>query len=158
MTDAKGKLLSTPMRRLLREVLHSGLTPHKLALTLCLGIAIGVLPAPWGATVLCIICGHCFRLNHVALQSVNYLAYPLQIALFIPFCLLGAKLFPWGPAIPPEILTTLLHGHFTSSMNLLAWITVKAMAAWLITAVPLAAVLYLPLIGICKKRFSRSVG
>ena len=145
------------MGRRLGELLHSGLTPHKLALTFCLGIAIGILPVLWGTMILCAVCGHIFRLNHVALQAVNYLAYPLQIALFIPFCLLGSKLFPWGPAIPPELLTTLLHGHLTTSMNLLGWITVKAMAAWLITAVPLAVSLYLPLIMLFRRRFPPTV-
>ena len=156
MNDVKGTLLSTPMKRLLRDVLHSGLTPHKLALTFCLGIAIGILPVLWGATILCIICAFIFRLNHVALQAVNYLAYPLQIALFVPFCLLGMKLFPWGPAIPPELLTTMLHGHITTNIHLLWWITIKALAAWLLTAVPLAALLYLPLLMLFKRRFAHT--
>ena len=155
--DMKGRLLSTALGRRLREVLHSGLTPHKLALTCCCGVAIGILPVLGGTMILCAICGHILRLNQVALQAVNYLVYPLQIALFIPLCLLGSRLFPWGPAIPPELLTTLLHGHLTTSINLLGWITVKALAAWLVTAVPLAAALYLPLIMLFRKRFAPAV-
>lgn len=139
-------------------MLNCGLTPDKLALTFCLGTAIGVLPVLWGATVLCAVCGHFLRLNHVALQAVNYLAYPLQIALFIPFCLLGTKIFPWGPAVPPELLSTLLHGHLATSVNLLGWITVKAIAAWLITAVPLAASFYLPLNKLLRRRFAQHLG
>lgn len=148
----KGRLVSTTLGRRLREVLQSGLTPQKLALTFCLGIAIGILPILWGTMVLCAICGYAFRLNQVALQAVNYLVYPLQIVLFIPFCLLGSRLFPWGPTIPPALLPTLLHGHLTASMNLLGWITLKATAAWLITAVPLTVSLYLPLFMLFRKR------
>lgn len=154
MNDVKKRLFSSALGRRLSEVLQSGLTPHKLALTLCLGLAIGVLPVLWGATILCAVCGHCFRLNHVALQAVNYLAYPLQIALFIPFCLLGQRLFPWGPAIPPAILATLLHGHLATSMHLLGWITIKAITAWFVTAAPLAASLYFPLTMLFRKRFA----
>lgn len=150
----KGRLFSSPLGRRLSEVLKSGLTPHKLALTFCLGIAIGVLPILWGATILCAVCGHLFRLNHVALQAVNYLVYPLQIALFIPFCLLGQRLFPWGPAIPAELLPTLIHGHLTTSMHLIGWIAIKAITAWLVTAAPLAASLYFPFIMLFRRRFA----
>jgi hypothetical protein len=148
------RLLPTTIGRRLKELLHSGLTPRKLALTICLGAAIGVLPVLWGATIVCAVCGHLFRLNHVALQTVNYLAYPLQIALIVPFCLLGQRLFPWGPPVPPELLASLLHGHAAAGMNLLAWLTAKALAAWLVTAVPLAASLYLPLTMLLRKRFA----
>jgi hypothetical protein len=149
-------MLSKSIKRRLRDVLHCGLTPDKLALTLCLGVTIGVLPVPWGATVLCVVCGYIFRLNQVALQTVNYLAYPLQIALLIPFSLLGNKLFPWGPQTPPELLSTLLHGHLSGSIHLLAWTIVKAMAAWLVTAVPVAVVLYLPLFAFVKQMAGNS--
>ncbi|HEY4743851.1 MAG TPA: DUF2062 domain-containing protein [Desulfuromonadaceae bacterium] len=154
----KERLLSTALGRRLSIVLHSGLTPHKLALTFCCGIAIGVLPLMWGTTILCVVCGHCFRLNHVALQTVNYLVYPLQIALFVPLCLMGSKLFPWGPSIPPEILPTLLHGHLAASMHLLVWITLKAIGAWLITAAPLAVSLYPPLLMLFRRRFAPTAG
>lgn len=154
MSGVKERLLSTAMGKRLIAVLHSGLTPHKLALTFCCGIALGILPVLGGTTILCLICGYTLKLNHVALQAVNYLVYPLQIVLFVPFCLLGSRLFPWGPAIPPEIFSTLLHGHLTTSMNLIIWIIAKALAAWLITAVPLAACLYLPLLLLFRKRFA----
>jgi hypothetical protein len=146
------QFLSTTVGKRLKSVFRCGLTPDKLALTLCLGTAIGVLPVLWGATVLCVVCGHLMRLNHVALQAVNYLAYPLQIALFIPFCLLGERLFPWGPPIPAGLLESLLHGHPATGINILAWITIKALAAWLVTAVPLSACLYPPLLAVLKRR------
>jgi hypothetical protein len=82
-----------------------------------------------------------FRLNQVVLQSVNYLLYPLQLVLIIPYCRLGARLFPWGPPFPAEIVTYVLHGQ-GGTIKLFAWATLKAVAAWLLTAPPLALVLY----------------
>jgi hypothetical protein len=144
-------VLAKVLGKRLGEILRCGLTAEKLALTICLGMAIGVLPVLWGTTMLCAVCGHLFRLNHAAIQAVNYLVYPLQIALFIPFCLLGEKLFPWGPPIPPALFTTILHGHFTAGISLFAWITARAVTAWLVTAVPLAGILYLPLLMVVKR-------
>jgi hypothetical protein len=41
---------------------------------------------------LCVVAGSAFRLNHVALQLANYLAYPLQVPLIIAFVRLGEGL------------------------------------------------------------------
>jgi hypothetical protein len=101
------------------------------------------LPLVWGTTLLCILVAHTFRLNQVVLQSVNYFLYPLQLALLIPYCRLGARLFPWGPPFPAEIVTYVLHGHGGGMIKLVAWAMLKAVAAWLLTAPPLAFVLYL---------------
>jgi hypothetical protein len=127
----------------LKAVLAAGLTPRKLLLTLCIGGALGLLPIVWGTTILCVVVAYVFRLNQVALQSVNYLFYPLQLVLIIPYCRLGARLFPGGPPFPPGILTYVLHGHGAGMIQLFAWATLKAVGAWLLTAPPLAFVLYL---------------
>ena len=128
--------------RRLKAILSSGLTPRKLLVTLCIGAALGLLPIVWGTTILCAVAAYVFRLNQVVLQSVNYLLYPLQLALIIPFCRLGARLFPWGPPFPAEILTYVLHGRGYGMINLFAWATLKAVAAWLMTVPPSALVLY----------------
>jgi uncharacterized protein (DUF2062 family) len=129
--------------RRLKAILAAGLTPRKLLATLCIGAALGLMPLVWGTTILCAVAAYVFRLNQVVLQSVNYLLYPLQLALIIPYCRLGARLFPWGPPFPAEILSYVLHGHGGGMIKLFAWATLKAVAAWLLTAPPLALVLYL---------------
>ncbi|MBV5342012.1 MAG: DUF2062 domain-containing protein [Deltaproteobacteria bacterium] len=134
--------ITAPVMKRVRVVMSSGLTRQKLALTLCLGIAFGILPLLWGTSLLCILLAHMLRLNHVALQSVNYLLYPLQLALLVPFFKLGAQLFPWGPSLPPQILYTLGQSSALSSLNILGWIMLRAIAAWLVTALPLALLVY----------------
>lgn len=130
------QLIASPVVKRVRVVMSCGLTPQKLALTLCLGIAFGIIPLVWGTSLICIVLSQLFRLNHVALQSVNYLLWPAHLALLVPFFRLGAWLFPWGPPVPHHILAILTHGPGLSSLNILGWLTLKALAAWLVTVVP----------------------
>lgn len=125
----------------LTAVLSDGMTPQKLALTLCLGSALGIMPLLWGTSLLCILLAHLFGLNHLALQSVNYLLFPLQLALLIPFFKLGSWLFPWGTPLPPDMFATLLRNP-AASMGILSGIVVKSVAAWTLTALPLALLSY----------------
>ncbi|MBW4053825.1 MAG: DUF2062 domain-containing protein [Proteobacteria bacterium] len=140
LKSAVGRMLS-PLLKRFRKVLTCGLTPQKSALTLCVGFAIGVMPLLWGTTLICIVVAYIFKLNHVALQSVNYLFYPLQLVLLVPFFTLGARLFPWGPPLPPHLFAAVIRNPGTS-WRLLYWITLKSLAAWLVTAVPAAVLAY----------------
>jgi uncharacterized protein (DUF2062 family) len=83
-------------RRLVRPVLdllRQGVTPEKIALSLALGVALGVFPVLGSTTALCALAALALRLNLPAIQIVNYFVYPLQIALLIPFFRLGERLF-----------------------------------------------------------------
>jgi len=127
---------------LLKHVLQVGLTPQKLALTLCLGIATGLMPLLWGTTLLAAGLAALCRLNQAAMQALNYLCYPLQLALFIPFCQLGEHLFPWGPAVSVAVLSGALHGQVGQALSLLGWATLRALGAWFITVPPFALLAY----------------
>ncbi len=140
LKSAVGRVFSPALKRI-RNVLTCGLTPQKSALTLCVGFAFGVMPLLWGTSLICIVVAYVFRLNHVALQSVNYLFYPLQLVLLLPFFTLGARLFPWGPPLPPHLFATVIRNPGTS-WQLLCWITLKSLGAWLVTAVPAAVLAY----------------
>ena len=74
------------------SLLAQGLTPEKLALGLAAGLVLGVFPIVGATTALCLVAGFAFRLNHVALQLANYLAYPLQLPLILAFVRLGERL------------------------------------------------------------------
>lgn len=119
-----------------------GLTPQKLALTLCIGFALGIMPLLWGTTLICIMLAHFFRLNHAALQAVNYLLYPLQLTLLVPFFKLGAWLYPGGPPVPQHMFSSLIRNPGLSSLNILGWITFKSLLAWLVTVFPAALLAY----------------
>lgn len=133
-------------------LLQSGLTPRQLSLTLCLGTALGVMPLFWGTTLLCALVAARLKLNQPAMQAVNYCCYPLQLALFLPFCRLGELLFPWGEAVRWELLRQALQGHLGGSLPLLALATARGVGAWSVTTLPLALLVYPVLKGVLCKR------
>ena len=77
----------------LADLLRQGITPEKIALSLAIGICLGVFPVLGSTTALCALAAIVFRLNLPAIQLVNYLVYPLQLALIIPFIRFGEVLF-----------------------------------------------------------------
>ena len=91
------------------DLLRQGLTPEKIALSLAAGITLGIFPVLGSTTLLCAVAAYALRLNLPAIQLVNYLVYPLQIALLLPFLragewLFGAERLPFSVA---EILALL---------------------------------------------------
>ena len=151
------RLMAVPFFNRLQGVMTCGLTPQKLALTLCVGTAIGILPLLWGTSLLCLLLAHLLKLNQVALQSVNIMLWPVHLALLVPFFKLGAWLFPWGPLIPPDMLSTVMNSP-GSSLYLLGWIVLKSLAAWLVTALPGALIAYGILMVVASKKRSHTPG
>jgi uncharacterized protein (DUF2062 family) len=74
------------------ELLRQGVTPEKIALSLAFGLGLGIFPVLGASTVLCTVVAIVLRLNLPAIQLVNYLASPLQLALIIPFVRVGEHL------------------------------------------------------------------
>ena len=93
----------------------------------------------------------------MALQSVNIMLWPVHLALLVPFFKLGAWLFPWGPLIPPDMLSTVMNSP-GSSLYLLGWIVLKSLAAWLVTALPGALIAYGILMVVASKKRSHTPG
>jgi uncharacterized protein (DUF2062 family) len=77
-----------------KKLLSQGLTAHQLALAVAVGLTIGVLPTLWGSSLICVLISWRLGLNHLAVQSINYLVFPLQLALFVPFAIWGRQLCP----------------------------------------------------------------
>jgi uncharacterized protein (DUF2062 family) len=70
-------------------LLRQGLTPRQVALAVAVGATVGIMPLVWGASLIGALLAARLRLNHPLVQAVNYACYPLQIALFYPFCRFG---------------------------------------------------------------------
>jgi len=120
--------------------LSQGISPRRLALTLALGFAVGCIPVVGIPTVLCAALALALRLNLPAIQTANYVAMPLQLALIVPFVRLGRWLLPQhnGTAFDPRILLHLPVLHLAGWMGSLAG---KALLAWLLVATPAVALM-----------------
>jgi len=134
---SRGKL-----KKLVEELLLQGTSPHKLAMMVSLGLMIGIFPMVWGGTLLCMIIAFLLRLNHAGIQTVNYLAYPLQIALMVPFYRLGSRLFPWVPAMSKTVMRHAGGSAVADKFMLIFLAALKAVGVWLILAPPAACLLY----------------
>jgi uncharacterized protein (DUF2062 family) len=132
------------------ELLRQGVTPEKMALSLALGVALGVFPVLGTTTALCALAAFVWRLNLPAIQIVNYFVYPLQIVLLIPFFRAGEKLFgaPHLPLSVAQILAA-VHASFWGAMRFLWTTTWHAIVVWCLFApvfVGLAYALLLPVL------------
>lgn len=146
------KFVPKGIARRLSGLLNAGLTPERLAATIVIGVAIGVMPLVGGASLLCALFAIFFRLNHAGIQAANFLAYPLQIALFIPFYRMGERIFPGGVSFFPGISARGDHAWLPGSLASAGIVTVKAMAVWSLVAPPVALLLYLPLAAVLRRR------
>jgi uncharacterized protein (DUF2062 family) len=146
-------------RRLVRpilDLLRQGVTPEKIALSLALGIALGVFPLLGSTTALCALAALVLRLNLTVIQLVNYFVYPLQIALLIPFFRLGERLFraPHLPLSVPQIYA-MMHANMWDAMRSLWTTTWHAILVWCLLAPLLAAVVYAVLLPALRRVLRR---
>ena len=128
-------------RRIARSVLdllRQGTTPEEIALSIAFGLVLGVFPSLGWTTLLCLLAAVTFGLNLPSIQLVNYFAYPLQLALLVPFIRAGELLFHSTrlPLSLTQILAMIKAGVWHAIEVL--WIaTVHAIAVWALIA-PLA--------------------
>jgi hypothetical protein len=133
-------------------LLKQGVTPEKMALSLALGVALGVFPAIGWTTALCAAAALTLRLNLAAIQIVNYFMYPLQLALIIPFFRMGEKLFAAQHlAVSVPQLHTMIHTNLWKAMRALWTTTWHAIVVWLLMAPVFVALAYLVLTPVLRR-------
>ena len=134
------------IRRITRpflDLLRQGITPEKIALTIALGLALGVTPVIGSTTLLCTLAAAALRLNLPAIQLVNGLAYPLQLALIVPFLRGGAWLFETRlPALTVGGLFEQIRSDAWQAIVNLWGATLHALVAWLLAAIAASLLVY----------------
>jgi uncharacterized protein (DUF2062 family) len=125
------------------DLLRQGVTPEKIALSLTLGVALGVFPVLGSTTALCALAALVLRLNLPTIQIVNYFVYPLQIALLIPFFRLGERLFR-APHLPLSVsqIYAMIHANMWSAIRSLWTTTWHAIVVWCVIAPVFVAIAY----------------
>lgn len=147
-------------RRLFRpilDLLRQGVTPEKIALSVSLGVALGVFPVLGSTTILCALAALVLRLNLPAIQIVNYFVYPLQIALLLPFFRVGEWLFgvPRLHLAVPQIYAMIQASAWGATVAL--WTTTwHAMVVWCFVAPIFVAATYLILVPVLRRALRRN--
>ncbi len=126
----------------IRNYLKQGLSHHRLALSLSLGITIGIIPFYGFTTFIISLIVIGLRLNFAAAQLAHYIVHPVQIALFVPFFKLGELLH--NDALPGSIrqFIHLIKTDFWGTVHDFWMANLSAIAIWSIIAIPLAIILY----------------
>jgi uncharacterized protein (DUF2062 family) len=129
-----------------------GLSPEALALILALGIVLGVFPVFGCPTLLCAMAAVSLRLNLAAIQLVNQVSSPLQLALLIPLGRAGAHILGGGS---PNLGTGSPHFGAGNMIAALAGAAGNAVVGWFCLCVPLGIMLYVFLLFTLRCRRAR---
>jgi uncharacterized protein (DUF2062 family) len=124
-------------------LLPQGITLEKIALSLAFGIVLGIFPVLGSTTVLCAVAALVFGLNLPAIQLVNYLIYPMQLFLLVPFIRMGEKLFRVAP-LPLSLgqILTMVRTDLPHAVATLWRTEVHAISAWLLIGPVVICLLY----------------
>lgn len=141
-------------RRLIQPVINlltQGVTPKKIALSLALGIAIGIFPVLGSTTLLCAIAALALRLNLPALQLANWFVYPLQLVFIVPFIRLGEFIFRARP-LPFTLaqMVEMSRAGLPHAIRILWLAALQGASAWLLVSPLLIFVLYFVLLAFVR--------
>ncbi|MGD9032742.1 MAG: DUF2062 domain-containing protein [Desulfobacteraceae bacterium] len=136
-------LLENKIIRPIIALLKQGITPEKIALSLALGIVLGIFPVLGSTTLLCTLAALLFRLNLPAIQIVNVVIYPLQLAFLLPFYRAGEWLFNAQhlPISVQEIIA-MIDKDVWGAILFLWDTTVHAIGAWFLVGSAMTLILY----------------
>jgi uncharacterized protein (DUF2062 family) len=137
---------------LFSTLLRQGVTPSRLALSIAVGAVLGVFPIFGTTTVLCILVASALRLNHPAVQLVNYAMGPFQLPLLVVFIQLGQQM-AGAPPMPlsPGALAEALRADPAGLILELGAVIGRAALAWAVVAPFLGGALYLVALALLRK-------
>lgn len=138
-------------------LLKQGLTPRQLAVGLALGCAIGVFPVLGTTTMLCVIVAATFGLNQAAVQLTNWIVYPFQLVLLIPFVRLGEWLFSADPLpLSARQIAAVAKEQPSQMFKMFGTSLGHALAGWVVVGLPIAALIYLALVPVLRRALRKS--
>ncbi|MGY3091000.1 uncharacterized protein (DUF2062 family) [Hymenobacter sp. UYAg731] len=139
----------------LLDLLKTGLSPEKLALTVGLGAAAGLVPVLGITTVLSAAVALRLRLNVAAMQLATHLMTFFQLALLIPFLRAGATIMGQGDKVAHLTISSLrqlIDREGWQAVGKLLWrAELGALLLWAVAMVPLVAVLYFVLRAVFRR-------
>ncbi|WP_210519006.1 DUF2062 domain-containing protein [Hymenobacter terricola] len=137
------------------SLLKAGLSPEKLALTMSLGVAFGLVPTFGVTTVISAAVALRLRLNVAAMQLAAHLMSAFQLALLIPFLRGGAIIMGQGDKVAHltvKSIRYLIHREGWGAAGKLLWrAELGALLIWVVAAIPLVTVIYFVLRAVFRR-------
>ena len=127
----------------IRKALKNGISQKRLAVSLALGITVGLMPFYGVTTLLVGALAYALRLDFVIMQVVHYIVHPIQLALIIPFFKAG-NFFIGQENIEFTVreYISLFKSDFWLALNELWKLNLLAIIIWGFLAIPLFYGLY----------------
>ncbi len=143
MLKARKNTFQSRIKKLAATFVTGGTDPVKASLSIAFGFFWGVFPVVGTSTVLCAITTLALKLNLAIIQAINYLVYPIQIALLIPYLYIGS--FITKAEVTTDILEKIKAFTFTLSgikglSGELLMILLNMLVGWL-AVIPLSSLL-----------------
>jgi uncharacterized protein (DUF2062 family) len=140
-------------------LIKQGISPEKISLGMACGIVLGIFSVLGATTILCGMAAIIFRLNLPAIQLANYMVYPLQLVLLIPFFHLGDLLFQVEPLpLSTQELITLLRSDLWGTIRAFWNASLRAVVAWLLVSLPTFFILHFIFVRFIKALWFRKIG
>jgi uncharacterized protein (DUF2062 family) len=134
------------------DLLRQGVTPEKIALSIALGAVLGIFPVLGSTTILCAAAAVVFRLNLPAIQLVNYLIYPLQLILFLPFLDVGSRITGTEHiTLSMKQVFGMIKSDPWSLFKMLWSASLGAMAIWIVMSPLVIAAIYFTLAPVLRR-------
>jgi uncharacterized protein (DUF2062 family) len=137
------KLYSSKVLIPVSNIRKQGFSSETLALSISIGIIGGAFPVLGIASYICLIMTLSFRQNFIIVQLVNWLVYPLQILLLIPFMKLGNSILTGSDlTITIHQVVVAFQSGLLNGIKLIGIISLYGVIAWAVIAIPTMFILY----------------
>jgi len=137
------KLYSSRVLIPISNIRKQGFSSETLAMSISIGIIGGAFPVIGLASYACLMLTLAFRQNIIIVQVVNWLVYPLQILLIIPFLRIGNSIFSGGAfTITLHQIVAAFQSGILNGIRLIGLISLYGIIAWIALAIPALIILY----------------
>jgi uncharacterized protein (DUF2062 family) len=125
------------------NIRKQGFSSETLAFSIAIGVVGGAFPAIGFASYICLLMTLLLRQNIIIVQVVNWLVYPIQILLLIPFMKLGHSIFAGGDVvITLHQVTVAFQVGIMNGFREIGIISLYGIIAWAACAIPSMFILY----------------
>jgi len=126
------------------NIRKQGFSSETLALSVSIGIIGGAFPVLGFASYVCLLLTLVFKQNIIIVQVVNWLAYPLQILLLIPFMKLGNSIFAGGDlTITMHQVVIAFQSGLMNGIREIGMFSLYGVIAWVALSIPCFFIFYL---------------